>query len=286
MADVTTWRLDANGPTHIFEDTPTASLDDVSRRLPDGAYTTFRTYEERTRVIALTAHLDRLDDSAAQLGRPNGLPRTRVCRVLADLLADYPSREVRVRLTLDTTHEPGTVYISIEPLRTPPPAAYEEGVRAVTRRMQRERPTAKSTEFIGPSRELKAMLPSDVFEIIMVDGSGYILEGTTSNVFGIRAGTLRTAGDGILLGITRSVVLDLARDAGIPTQERKLHVDEVPALDGAFLTSSSRGIVPIVQIDEHTIGDGRPGPITRRLMERYASHIDDVSEPILPNIHR
>ena len=92
---------------------------------------------------------------------------------------------------------------------------------------------------------------------------------------------MHTAGEDILFGITRSVVLDLAREADVPVEERKIHVDTVPALKEAFLTSSSRGVVPIVQIDDHRIGDGEPGDITRTLMHRYAAHIDDVTEPIV-----
>lgn len=283
MSTAPTWRLDSESPTRVLTQPAPNGLDDASSRLPDGAYTTFRTYDDRTRVIALSAHLDRLDDSAAQLGQRNGLNRTRLRHTLADLLDQMAPAEARVRITVDTTETPGTVYISLEELRTPPAEAYERGVCAVTHEIRREQPTAKSTEFIHPSRKLKKTLPAEIFEIIMYDDDGYILEGTTSNIFSVRDGIVRTAGTDILFGITRSVVLELARGAGIPVEERKIHMDEVSALDEAFLTSSSRGIVPIVQIDEHSIGDGSPGKITRRLMRRYREHIDDVTEPILPD---
>lgn len=281
MSIVPTWRLDSDGPTRVLTQPAPTSLDDASSRLPDGAYTTFRTFDDRTRVIALTAHLDRLDDSAAQLGQRNGLNRTWLRHILATLLEHMAPTEARVRITIDTTNAPGTVYISLEELRTPPAEAYEQGVRTVTHEIRREQPTAKSTEFIHPSRALKRALPAEIYEIIMFDDDGYILEGTTSNIFGVRDGVLRTAGDDILFGITRGVVLDLAREAGIPIEERKIHLDEVPALDEAFLTSSSRGIVPIVQIDEHTIGTGQPGRMTRRLMRRYSDHLSRACESIV-----
>lgn len=281
MDTVPTWRLDSDGPTHVLEQPAPTSLDDASSRLPHGAYTTFRTYDGRTRVIALTAHLDRLEDSARQLGHHNDLDRVRLRRVLANLLDHVAPAEARVRITVDTTEDMGAVYISLEELRTPPAEVYEQGVRTVTHEIRREQPTAKSTEFIHPSRELKKALPADIYEIIMYDDDGYILEGTTSNIFGVRDGILCTAGEDILFGITRGVVLDLARDAGTPVEERKIHMEEVPALDEAFLTSSSRGIVPIVRIDEHTIGTGKPGELTRMLVHRYRKHLSKACERII-----
>lgn len=280
---VQTWRLDPDGLTSLSLIPAPETLDGASQRLPPGVYTTFRTYNTRTRVIGLTAHLNRLEDSAVHLGHFVTLEHTQVRAARAALrhvLTTVASAEARVRLTLDTSDRPGTLYISVEPLRVPAAELYRDGVRAVTHRLQRSRPAAKTTDFIAPSRALKASLPDDVFEVIMVDAEGYLLEGMTSNIFGIVEGVLRTAAIGVLMGITRGVVLALAREVGIPVTLRRIALEEVPALDEAFLTSSSRGIVPIVQIDKHRIGAGIPGPITRRLMEDYAAHLDDVCEPI------
>jgi branched-subunit amino acid aminotransferase/4-amino-4-deoxychorismate lyase len=107
-----------------------------------------------------------------------------------------------------------------------------------------------------------------------------LLEGTTTNFYAILNRTLRTAGDNtVLSGIGRRVVLTVAPDI-VPVQLKPVHVDEVPHLNESFLTSASRGIVPIVEIDGCRIGTGRPGPVTLRLREAYDAWAEAHLEPI------
>jgi branched-chain amino acid aminotransferase len=91
---------------------------------------------------------------------------------------------------------------------------------------------------------------------------------------------LCTARDDILLGITRQTVIDLARGRGLPVQYQPLKRDDLTALAEAFITSSSRGIVPVIQIDNVTVGEGRPGPVTEELMDAYAAYVREHAEPI------
>jgi len=109
------------------------------------------------------------------------------------------------------------------------------------------------------------------FEAILVDASGCLTEGTSSNLFLVGGGRLRTPRirDGSLPGITREAVIELARAAGIPVAEERLPADRLPEADEAFLTNTSWEVLPVVSVDGRTIGAGSPGPVTRVLLARY-----------------
>ena len=113
-----------------------------------------------------------------------------------------------------------------------------------------------------------------------MDAAGRVLEGASSNFFGVLDGCLRTAGAGVLAGVTRGVVLTLAREAGLETVPEAVPLAQVPRLSEAFLTSSSRGVVPIVRVDDHVIGTGAPGPVTQRLGALYEARRLAYAEPI------
>jgi branched-subunit amino acid aminotransferase/4-amino-4-deoxychorismate lyase len=114
----------------------------------------------------------------------------------------------------------------------------------------------------------------------MVQPDGTILEGLSSNFFGVRGNSLWTADEGVLNGITRKVVMDEARKAGIPVHFTPLELDELKSLDEAFITSSSRAVLPVVQIDEWVIGSGAPGPITKTLLDRYNQWVEREAQSV------
>ena len=251
-----------------------SSLDAVTRQLPPGLYTTFRTYDERQRVLGLRLHLERIYGPAAGLGLRPPLDQAALRRVLSEILTIYRG-EVRLRLVLAGDSQ---MYAAVEPLRTLPPQVYEQGVRVVTVRLHRQSPRVKSTAFIEQSESPRRLLAeSGAFEALMVR-RGYILEGLTSNFFYVRNGVLGTAQRGVLLGVTRRTVLRLARQLGMEVCYRPARVD-VP-FDEAFLTSSSRGVVPIVAIDGKAVGDGRVGPWTRRLGQAYEAYVLQAAEKL------
>lgn len=246
-----------------------SSLDAITRQLPSGLYTTFRTYDERRRVLGLRAHLERLYLPAPGLNIRPAVEETELRRLLSSLLAEYTG-EARVRLVLTGN---GSLYAAIEPLIPLPPAVYEQGVRAVTVRLQRRSPRLKSTAFIESSQAQRRLLAeSGAFEALMVR-RGYILEGLTSNFFYVQAGMLGTARRGILLGVTRRTVLRLARRLGLKVAYHPLHLSRLADIDEAFITSSSRGVVPLVAIDEMTIGDGWVGEWARSLQAAYQAYV-------------
>lgn len=281
--------MERNSTTHIYTfhltrdglsvvDVPGNGLDEVSRHLPDGTYTTLRTFN-RNQFLRLDAHLDRLEESARVLGKRFKLDRSRLGHALADVLArvDFPESRLRITVPLNAEGSP-EVYITIEPFNGVDPALYATGIRTVTMLIARASPRAKATGFITPSRTLKAGLPRDIYEVLMVTGDGQILEGFTSNFFVFIGGHLVTAEEGVLEGVTRSIVLELAEEL-FPIERRAPRLAEVPQFDEAFLTSSSRGILPVVVINERVIGDGRPGPLTWQLRRRYDAYIQQAARP-------
>lgn len=246
-----------------------ASLDAITRQLPQGYYTTFRTYDHGKRVLGLRAHLRRLYQPAATQQIDPTLPADKLRKDLAEILQTYPD-EARVRLMM--TYE-GQVYIAIEHLKPLPAEIYSFGVKVISTGVERQNPRLKSTSFISASQSTRSQIAgSKVFEALLVR-NGYILEGMTSNFFYILEGKLETARKNILLGVTRRTVLHVARGSGLEIIYKPLKQEQVPALDEAFLTSSSRGIVPIVQIDEIPVGEGRPGLMTKRLSEAYNEYV-------------
>ena len=260
-------------------DLQASSLDDVTRQLPEGYYSTFRTFDGGSRALGLETHLLRLYEPVST---PQ-IDSLSLRRQLAALLGPYRPGEARVRAMM--TKE-GKAYIAIEPLRVLPREIYEKGVQVETIEIQREHPHLKSTTFISQSEsERKHIAQTGIFEALLVK-DGKILEGMTSNFFYIRRvqreGILYTARDDILLGITRQTVLDIAQRRGLGIRFESLRWDQLRTVEESFLTSSSRGIVPIVKIDDITIGPGQPGPITKELSAAYEGYVLQNAEPILP----
>jgi branched-chain amino acid aminotransferase len=257
-----------------------SSLDAISARLPAGAYTTFRTFQGN-KALCLTDHFDRLADTARLFGHPVPLDYSSLRSALRQVVMHSGhGQDLRLRLTLDLEREPGTTYITAEPLHTPGVEAYQLGVKAVTVAMQRQLPKAKLTRFIERAAPVRQALPKDINEAIMVDEQGRLLEGLSSNFFAWQEGSLWTAESGVLPGITRSLVLACAGGLNLPVRYQPVLKSEIPSLAEAFITSSSRAVLPVRQIDDIPVGAGRPGPVTIGLMKAYDERIQKIVEPI------
>jgi len=265
-----------------FESTPSgvrrlseaASLADTARVLPDGAYTTFRTYGGR-RVVRLGRHLERLEESLALQGRPGAIDREAMRRLIGAALRETGFRESRLRVLA----APPRMFVSIEAFTPPPESLFAEGVRCATVAVHRERPHAKDSRFLATAQHAHATLPPGAYEGLMVAEDGAILEGLSSNFFAIVDRVIRTERDRVLLGVTRGLVIEVA--AGLaPVEERAARTDERSLFAEAFITSSSRGVVPVVAIDRDAVGDGRPGPVARELRRRYDAAVEREAETI------
>ncbi len=255
-------------------------LDQASASLPGGAYTTLRTYGGR-RALRLADHFRRLEETAQLAGYPSRLDDLALRAALRQVtLFAPPGGNVRLRLTLDLEQNVGDVYISAETLHVPPAEAYQRGVKVVTCDLHRQLPQAKLTRFIARAAPVRQALPQGANEAIMADEQGFLLEGLSSNFFAVLEGAIYTAGEGVLSGITRSLALESIHQAGFPLHLSPVKVADLPALQEAFITSSSRGVLPVVQIDQVMVGAGQPGQITQQLMAAYKACIRQQAEPI------
>ena len=244
----------------------------ASERLPQGSYTTLRTYGG-TGVVRLPQHVRRLRES---LPTPADLPESAVRWAIAEALRATGHPESRVRLTF----APPRLFVAVEAFTPADAAVARTGVACMTIRARRDRPQAKDTRFLDTAQMAYAAMPAMIHEGLMVGDDGAILEGLSSNFFAIKGGTLHTEEARALAGVTRSMVLDLAADV-VPRGEGPVHVGDMPAIEEAFITSVSREVLPVVRIDGTTIGDGKPGPRTRELMRRFAEAVARETERLL-----
>lgn len=119
-------------------------------------------------------------------------------------------------------------------------------------------------------------LPSVVpYEYLLLDDGGRILEGTGTNFWAVRDGVVYTAGEGVLEGVTREILLQIIPDLGYPVRLEAVGVDEIGTIDEAALSGSSRAFLPVVEIAGQPVGDGRPGPITRRILAAYNAFVEE-----------
>ncbi len=249
------------------------SLAEAARYEPhNGVYTITNTYET-SKVLKLDAHLDRLENSARLAGIPLALNRGRLRAALRDLISEAGYGSVRFRVTVPKDH-PDWLLLSLEPFQPPTPVTYTEGVKAVTLSgAARHNPSAKTTGWMHDREALEQALPPGIYTGLLVSETGEILEGVSSNFYAVLNGELRSAGQGVLPGIAQQIVFEVAPEV-LPVRLDAVTVSDIPQLQEAFITSASRGIIPVVRIDEVTLGSGRPGEKTQALRERYGAWVE------------
>jgi branched-chain amino acid aminotransferase len=177
---------------------------------------------------------------------------------------------------IETCLDP-TVIIIVVPLILVEESIYEDGVDVVVSSLRRggrfaDIKTGSLIQQVLARREAKS---KHAFEAILLTADGKLSDGITSNIYMVREGKLLTPSHdaGIIEGITRGVVLDLAREAGMDVVEGLFDANDIASADEMFLTSSTREVVPIVRVDEKPIGKGRPGPVTRQLLDSYRAAV-------------
>jgi branched-chain amino acid aminotransferase len=247
-----------------------ADLSSASASLPEGSYTTLRTYG-RDRILRLEQHLRRLEDS---LPTPARLEEAAVRGALATALERTAHHESRLRLTF----APPRLFVSVAPFEPLPEATYRDGVRCVTVGLRRDNPQAKQTGFIAKAASTYAALPEGINEGLMLGEEGAVLEGLSSNFFAALRGVLRTEQARALGGVTRAIVLEVAESV-LAVERQAVRADQLASVDECFLTSVSREILPVVEVDGRRIGDGKPGGTTRELMRRFRGLVEREARP-------
>lgn len=261
----------------------------------DGVYETLRAY--RGRVFQLAEHLARLERSASriQLHLPVSLER------LTDLVRESLSRnqlqEAYLRITVsrgagEIGLDPAlckspTLVIIAKPFQPYPESLYADGVSVIVAKTRRNLPEAlppqvKSLNFLNNILAKMEAKAAGAHEALMLNHQGELTEGTTSNMFVVQRGRVRTPAVecGILNGITRGLVLQLASELGIPSEETRLTVDDLLRADECFLTNTTQEVLPVTRVNGTMIGNGRPGEITRRLHASFRACLDRLLDGV------
>ena len=246
------------------------SLRDAASYEPDGIYTVTNTYHT-FQTLKLDAHLDRMEDSAQREGIPLDLDRNQLRQALRQMIAEADFGDVRFRVTVPR-QQPDHRIITLEPFTPPAPAIINAGVRCVTAPgLLRRNPSAKTTDWMTDRSGFE--LPAGIYEGLLVAEDNRILEGFGSNFYAIMNGELRTAGEDVLPGIAQQIVFNVAPPI-ILLRRDAIHLDDLPQVEEAFMTSSSRGVIPIIEIDGQRIGDGAPGTRTMTIRRAYNKWVE------------
>jgi branched-chain amino acid aminotransferase len=256
----------------------------------DSVYEVIRTYGGSP--FALDTHLDRLERSAAALQIPL-LPRETLTAAVRRTLeaAGNPESYCRIivtrgtgPLTLDpTTATESRTLILVKELEPFPEWMFAQGIRVYIPSVRRNLraaldPAIKSGNYLNSVLALGEAKRQGFDDALMLDAEGRLTEATTSNVFLFRRHTLYTPAleVGILEGVTRGILLTLARQAGIPAVEGELRASDLTSADEVFLTSTLREVMAVVQVNDHRVGSGKPGPQTARMGDLFRAYVQQL----------
>jgi branched-chain amino acid aminotransferase len=257
----------------------TISINDVAVLRGYSAFEALRTYDRRP--FHLDEHLKRLYRSAAMIDLEIPFSREFVTGLVREAIERNTYKHASIRLLMTggvsedgvmPSDQPGLA-ILVTQLGERDMEGFAQGIKLITSSLQRTTPEAKTSNYMAAIRALKEAKKHDASDALFVNEQGHVLEGTRSNFFVFRGDTLVTPGTGILLGVTRRVVLDLAQGR-FPIEERPILLTELSQIDEAFITSSSKEITPVVRIDDVTIGNGEPGPRTYELEQRFIEMVE------------
>jgi branched-chain amino acid aminotransferase len=231
-------------------------------------------------------HIQRLVDSGERIGL--SLPWTMdeiKAIVLETLQKNKQTDEANIRIVITGGSSPDfltpggnpRLIVMITPIKKLPQDWYTKGVKVITLMQERPLAGAKVTSYISAAMALQQAQKSGAVEAIYINSQKQAMEGTTSNLFAFFGNTLVTPpAQGILKGITRKVILSLGAHFFQITEE-SLFLDRLTAADEVFITGTNKGVVPVVQIDDTTISNGRPGKNTAKLIQALEQHTRDFS---------
>ncbi len=227
-----------------------------------------------------------LEDHVARLFRSAGLidltmrwTPEEVIAIVNDTVTRNDNGEFNVRILVtggDSSdflmpEDRSRLLVLISPPSNMDPVLYREGAPLITVEEGRFLTDAKTINYIPAIMALKEATRRGAIDAVYVNAAGKVLEGTTNNLFIFKGDTLITPGEGILPGITRSVVLNLA-DGVFPVEIRDITLEEVYSADEVLLTSSTKEVMPIKSLNDRVIGSGTPGPNTRKMMQLFMEY--------------
>ncbi len=238
------------------------------------------TYNKRP--FKLKEHIERLENSAKHIGMKLNHTNDEICEIVEETIKKNPQHdESNVRIVYTggvssdgiTPEGNGKLMVMVTPRHVLPDWWYTDGTKIITNKMERFIPGAKSTNYLNAVFALNMAHDQDAIESIYIDRNNRLLEGTTTNFFFFKDDKLITSNADILPGITRSVILDLVKGE-FEVEERDIDFDELGSMEEVFITASNKEVVPVTKIDDLTIGDGKPGERTLKVMQLFRDHTD------------
>lgn len=236
------------------------------------------------RLFRLEQHLDRLERSLSAVRIDPPLDRAGWTRMLEDLVARNPGddRSVYLQVTRGVARRdhafppdvPPTVFAMVSPIKAPDPALFAQGVSAVTVPDTRwNRCDIKAITLLANILARQQAVEAGAAEAILVRG-GFATEGAASNLFVVADGVIVTPpkDTSLLPGITRDLVVELAQQHGLPVMESAIPEASLRDAEEIWLTSSTKEILPVTRLDERAVGEGRPGPVWRRMFDLYQDY--------------
>jgi branched-chain amino acid aminotransferase len=276
-------KVDLNGEL-VPEGEAQVSVFDRGFLYGDGVFETLRVYNGT--AFRSQAHWDRLRQSASLIRLDIPFTESDYIDRLERVVSANGLTEAAVRVTvsrgvgprrftLNYEQRPTTIF-SARPLPGYPEEMYHDGVKiviAATRRNSPDalNPAAKSANFLNSVLARAEAEDAGAFEAVMLNAEGFLTEGSTTNLFAVRRNELLTPSleCGVLPGITRATVLEIAPELGIKTAEAMLRPEDMWQADEVFITNSTAEIMSVVEVENQSIGDGMPGKVTQELHEAY-----------------
>ena len=279
----------------VAPEAATVSVFDRGFLYGDSIYEVIRTYDGIP--FELEAHVTRLARSASHIGMRLPVSRGALTDEIEATvaIADHPESYIRVIMTrgagpigLDPALAVDPVrLILVQPLTPPTPQQYDAGVTVAVTNIRRNLraavdPAAKTGNYLNSVLALREARQRGAYEGIMLDHRDLVTEGSSSNIFAVYGDRLMTPplDVGLLAGITRAVVLRIAPRAGLRPIEAPLSAASLYEADEVWLTSTIREVLPIVKVDNRSIGRGQPGPAYHRLRDAFRAHVQRHNAPL------
>jgi len=262
----------------VSEDEATLSVKDITVLRGFGVFDFLVTYNRRP--FRLEKHVARLENSARHIGLELNHSGKEICDIVMQTMEKNPDhKEENIRIVYTGGISPdgvtpqgnGILMVMATPKHELPDWWYTQGTKVITVDMERFIPEAKSTNYLSALFAQQKARSRGAIEAIYKDRDNRLLEGTTTNVFAFRGNTLVTPPGGILSGVTRGAVLELVE------KKYEIVLESIPradlaGMDEMFITASNKEIVPVIQVDDTVIADGRPGEKTLSLMADWKAY--------------
>jgi branched-chain amino acid aminotransferase len=263
--------------TYVSADRACLPVNDLGIARGYGVFDFLRTYNGVP--FRLREHVQRLQNSAELINLSLPWSTAEIEAIALETLGrnNFPEANIRIIATGGTSEnfitpvDQPSLAVIVTPVSEYPTEYYERGIKVITVQIERFIPRAKTLNYISAIMALQQAKQSGAVEALYVNQQSHVLEGTTTNLFIFREDKLITPNDNILKGITRDAVLELAQNR-FDIVEEPIYYSELSNVDEAFITSTNKEIVPITQIDDLPIANGKPGKNTKLIMQLFHNY--------------